>query len=253
MHRYNSEGDRTETPLILMSLMNLSRCGMDSEEGFNGLLMETGRHLNLTARGRTFGGCFVGSKPREYLVIEVPRSTEIDSCLTECHAVSGLFCAAGKMVQFDSSIIAFTKRPAWLLFLTYPSSLENIHDLRSRRRAECSIPCILVTLSNFKQHMGLIANINTGGCKYILSPISSVQTKMLNPENKVLLEFDLPGKDGRIKIFGEVMNIKRDGSGVSLGIKFDDDPQGGGFKRTEQVSFEHGEIAFRSRPHVYTN
>jgi hypothetical protein len=198
---------------------------MDIEEGLNGLLMETGRHLNLTGRGRTFGGCFVGSKPREYLVIEVPRSTEIDACLTEGHAVSGLFCAAGKMVQFDSSIIAFTKRPAWLLFLAYPSSLEDIHDLRSTCRAECSIPCILVTLFNLKQYMGIIANINTDGCNCSLSPMSSAQTKMLNPENKVLLEFDLPGKHGRIKIFGEVMNIKRDRSGVSLGIKFDDDPQ----------------------------
>jgi len=198
---------------------------MDSEEGFSGLLMETGRHLNLTARDRTFTGCFVGSKPREYMVIEVPRSTEIDSCLTEGNAVIGIFCTAGKMVRFDSSVIALMKRPAWLLYLTYPSSLINIHNLRSASRVECRIPCVLATLYNFKQYTGLIANINTGGCMCILSAISPGQTKMLNPENKVLLQFDLPGQHGGIEIFGEIMHIKRDGSGVSLGIKFDDDPR----------------------------
>jgi len=70
---------------------------MDNEKAFNGLLLETGRHLNLTSGGRTFGGCFVGSKPQEYLVIEVPGSTEIDACLVESQADTGLFCAAGKM------------------------------------------------------------------------------------------------------------------------------------------------------------
>ena len=194
---------------------------MDSEKAFNGLLLETGRHLNLTARGRTFGGCFVGSKPREYLVIEVPRSTEVDACLTEGNAVVGLFCTAGKMVQFESSVIAFLKRPAWLLFVTYPSSLANIYDLRSTHRVECSIPCTLVTLFNLKQHTGLIANINAGGCMCALSPASSAQAKMFNPENKVLLEFDLPNDHPR-KIFGEIANVKRDGTGVSLGIKFND-------------------------------
>jgi len=97
---------------------------MDSEKAFNGLLLETGRHLNLIARGRTLRRCFVGSKPREYLVIEVPRSTEIDACLAEGAAVIGLFCAAGKMVQFESSAVAFLREPAWLLFVTYPRRLK---------------------------------------------------------------------------------------------------------------------------------
>jgi len=55
----------------------------------------------------------------------------------------------------------------------------------------------------------------------ILSPISPGQAKILNIENKVLLEFDLPSGQGR-KIFGEVANVKHDGAGVSLGIKFND-------------------------------
>ena len=48
--------------------------------------METGRPLHLTASGRVFKGYFVGFKPQEYLVIEVPRSKEIDAALTQCHA-----------------------------------------------------------------------------------------------------------------------------------------------------------------------
>ncbi len=209
---------------------------MDSEEAFNGLLMETGRHLNLTAHGRTFGGCFVGSKPREYLVIEVPRSTEIDACITEGHPVTGSFCASGKIVRFKSSIIAFLKRPAWLLLVTYPPSLENIHDFRSSHRIECSFPCILVTLFNFKKYTGRITDINAGGCKCILSPIPPGQSKMINSENKVLLEFDLANSDGIKKIFGEVAHVKCNEAAMTLGIKFSDNDEADLKELTEYVS-----------------
>ena len=87
---------------------------MESEKAFHALLTEPGRRLNLTARGRTFGGYFIGSKPAEYLVIELPRSSEIDEHLTEGRSVRGSFCASGEMIRFESSIIAFQKKPAWL-------------------------------------------------------------------------------------------------------------------------------------------
>lgn len=195
---------------------------MDSKNLFNRLLMEEGRVLHLTACGRVFKGYFVGFTPPEYLVIEVPRSAEIDAVLTKCHAVIGSFFASGTVVRFESSIAAYLKRPAWLLIVRYPSSLEKIRDLRSSNRVECSIPCTLVTLFNLKQYSGLLVDINTGGCKCIPSSISPGQAEMLNSEKKVLLEFELPGSHGRKRLFGEVTSIRRDGAEISFGIKFKD-------------------------------
>jgi hypothetical protein len=196
---------------------------MDNENLFNRLLQETGRPLQLSVCGRVYKGFFVGFKPREYLVVEVPRSAEINASLAECQTVTGSFCVSGMVIRFETSIKAFLKRPAWLLFVAYPSSLSKVRDLRNSYRAECSIPCTLVTLFNLNQYSGLIVDINARGCKCIPSSISPGQAETLfNSEKKVLLEFELPGSHGRKRVFGEVASVKRDASEISFGIKFND-------------------------------
>jgi hypothetical protein len=197
---------------------------MENESLFNRLLLETGRPLHLSVCGRAYKSVFVGFKPREYLVIEVPRSAEIDASLTECQAISGSFCVSGMVIRFEAPIKAYLKRPAWLLFVAYPSSLSKVRDLRHSYRAECSIPCTMVTLFNLNQYSGLIVDINAGGCKCIPSSMSPGQAEMLfNSEKKVLLEFELPGSHGRKRVFGEVASVKRDASEISFGIRFNDD------------------------------
>jgi hypothetical protein len=207
---------------------------MDIENLFNRLMMETGRPLHLTACDRVFRGHFVGFKQSEYLVIEVPRSTEIDAGLGEGHSVVGSFFASGIVVRFESTITAYLKRPAWILFVRYPSSVEEISHLRSSNRVECSIPCILVTLFNLKQYTGLIVDINTGGCKCFLTSVSLSQAEMFNSEKKVLLEFDLTAARGKKRLFGEVSNIKREGPKISLGVRFCDNDDEATLKELEE-------------------
>jgi hypothetical protein len=196
---------------------------MDNGSVFNKLLMETGRPLHLNVSGRVFKGCFVGFKPREYLVIEVPPSAEIDAALTGCRSIIGSFSVFGTLIRFESTITAYMKKPVWLLIVEYPLSLSKSRDLRHSYRAECSIPCTVVTLFNLNQYTGLIVDINAGGCRCVPSSISSSQAEMLfNSEKKVLLEFELPGSQGRKRVFGEVASVKRDSAEISFGIKFSD-------------------------------
>jgi hypothetical protein len=206
---------------------------MDIENLFNGLLMETGRPLHLTACDRVFKGYLVGFKPPEYLVIEVPRSTEIDAALTNCNTIAGSFFVSGAVVRFESSTTAYLKKPAWLLFVRYPSALEKIRDLRSSNRVECSIPCMLVTLFNLRYYSGLIVDINAGGCKCLLTSISPSQVEKFTSEKKVLLEFDLTGSSGKKSLSGEVLNVKRDGAKILLGVKFNRDEDEATLKELE--------------------
>lgn len=193
---------------------------MDKEKAFNGLLAETGRRLNLSVQDRSFRGFFVGYKPREYLVIDVPKSSEISDWLNEARTVTGLFCTAGTVVQFESSVTDFIKRAAWLLILTYPGRLKKIHDLRKSYRAECSFPCKLVTVSDLKEYPGLMANVSTGGCKCTLPSTQPGQAQMFNLKKEVLLEFELPGSRGKKGLLGETLQVERFGSEIVLGIKF---------------------------------
>jgi len=193
---------------------------MDIKKAFDGLMVETDRHMNLVARGQSFRGFLVGFKPQEFLVIEVPISTEVDTWLTVGNAVMGSFCADGTLVQFKSSITALLKRPAWLLIVSYPSRIAKICDLRSSYRAECSIPCTLVTVSDFHKYSALMENMSVGGCKCVLPSIPPSQLEKLSSEKKVLLEFDLPGSRGKKGFFGEIVHMSCEETKISLGIKF---------------------------------
>ena len=188
----------------------------------------------MTVGGRVVKGFFIGFKPREYLIIELPQAADIDAAFTENEAIIGSFHASETLIRFESTISAHLKRPARLLFVAYPSSISKVRDLRSAYRSECSIPCTLVTLFNLNQYSGLIVDINAGGCRCVPYSISPGRAEILfNSEKKVLLEFELPGSSGRKRVFGEVASVRRDGAEISFGIKFSDNDDEKALKELE--------------------
>lgn len=193
---------------------------MDKEKAFRGLLMEVNRHLILNVRDRSFRGFFAGFKPLEYLIIDVPKSSEISDVLNGSHALIGMFCTSGKMVQFKSSIKNVIKGAAWLVIVSYPDRLEKIQDLRKVYRVECSFPCKLVIASDLKEYHGLMADVSTSGCKFTFPLTIPSQAKIFDSQKEVLLEFALPGSSGKKGLFGEVLHADRHGSEIVLGIKF---------------------------------
>lgn len=193
---------------------------MDRGKAFNGLLLESDRHVNLSAQGRAFRGFFVGFKPPEYLIIDVPKSAELSDWLSTRRTIIGSFCTQGMIVRFDSTVIAFLRQSAWLLIVTYPPKLVKIHDLRKSYRVECNFPCKVVTVSDLKEYFGLLTNVSTGGCKCTLLAIPPNQIGMLNEKKQVLLEFELPGSRGKKGLFGEILQVVRFGTEIALGMKF---------------------------------
>ncbi len=195
---------------------------MDKEKAFKGLLTDTSRFLNLSVRDRSFRGLFIGFKPREYLVIDVPRSSEIGDLLGGSPTVTGMFCTAGTVVRFKAAVTDFIRKSAWLLIVAYPEMLEKIRDLRNAFRAECSFPCKLVTVSEHKEYRGVMEDVSTGGCRFAFQLSQPAQAKLFDVKKEVLLEFELPGSAGKKGLFGEILHVSRYGSEILLGIKFSD-------------------------------
>ncbi len=65
-----------------------------------------------------------------------------------------------------------------------------------------------------------MADISSGGCNCILTKLPPYLIEMFNSQKQVLLEFELPGIRGKKGLFGEVLNVSRDGAKIALGIKF---------------------------------
>ncbi len=193
---------------------------MDKEKAFIGLMAEANRYLNLSVREQPFKGVFAGFKPREYLVIDIPKTSEMSDLLNGADTVIGSFCTSGIVVQFESSIIDLIKGSAWLMIISYPRKLEEIHNLRKSYRAECTFPCKLVTASDLKEFAGLMANVSAGGCKCTLPSTQPGEARILSMEKKVLLEFKLPGSRGKKGLLGEILHLERCGLEIALGIRF---------------------------------
>lgn len=196
---------------------------MDKEKAFNGLLLEPNRHVNLSAQGRAFRGFFVGFKPQEYLIIDVPKSAEISDWLSGRRTVVGSFCTQGVILRFESTVTAFLRQSAWLLIVAYPPKLVKIHDLRKSYRAECNFPCKLLTTFGLKEYPALLTNISTGGCKCTISSIPPAHIEMFNTKKQLLLDFELPGSPGKQRIVGETLRVERHGAEIALSIKFSSD------------------------------
>ncbi|MDR3555017.1 MAG: PilZ domain-containing protein [Syntrophobacteraceae bacterium] len=196
---------------------------MDKEKLFNGLLAEVGRPLNLCVGEHAIRGFFVGFKPREYLIIDVPKSGEVSDSINGADTAVGTFCASGSVLQFESPIVDFIQSSAWLLMVAYPRKIAEIHNLRQSYRAECTFPCRLVTASDLKEYSGLMADVSSGGCRCTLPSTQPGHARMFNLESKVLLEFKLPGNSGKKGLLGEILHVERHGSEIALGIKFCND------------------------------
>ena len=124
-------------------------------------------------------------------------------------------------MQFKASVAALLKGQTLFLVISYPSRLAKICDLRSSYRAECSIPCTLVTVFDFHKYSVVMENMSISGCKCVMPSIPPRQFERLKSEKKVLLEFDLPGCRGKKGFLGEIVHMSSDETRISLGIKFD--------------------------------
>lgn len=83
----------------------------------------------------------------------------------------------------------------------------------------------------------MIVDITGGGCKCLLTSIPPAHAKMFNTEKKVLMEFDLGY--GKMKFFGEVSNLKREGAGISLGVRFCDNNDETALKELNGFVIDH--------------
>ncbi len=159
----------------------------------------------------------IGIVPEEYFMIRVPAVPGILNKLFEGQPITVRYVYAGNVYGFNSTILSYTSKPALIVSMAYPTSVEVL-NLRKAQRLECLLPAA-IRISN-KEYRGVILDISVGGCR-VYTEYDERDYTDFEIEKDVRLSFQLTGTPEDQIIGGRVQNLRKDNRLAELGIRFD--------------------------------
>ena len=192
------------------------------EEVLRGKILNIGLGTRLQVQLSGMEGQFksnmIGMEPERYLIVQVPMMTGILNKLHEGNRATLRYLYSGYIYGFTSSVMHFSTKPAPLLFLAYPKTVEII-ELRKSKRVDCFFPGQAIIQEY--EYPGAIVDISSGGCKFSLDSSSEAKVPQIEVGEAINLLFQLLGSSQRHSANGNVRSISRDQAKVVLGIEFD--------------------------------
>lgn len=124
----------------------------------------------------------------------------------------------GSIFAFRSYVMAVLTLPDPLLFLGYPSRVEE-HNIRSAPRLELLMPT-LVEWASEDTSIATLVDVSRTGCQVLLA------TSQLGNENprqgeSVRVHCRAPGMDADTIVSGSIQRLTQDSERVALGIVFE--------------------------------
>jgi len=161
----------------------------------------------------------VGFEPEGYLLLRIPAIPGILDELIEGAQVVVRYIYAGAVYGFKSSILNRITRPALILFISYPRSIE-VMNLRRTTRLHCLLPA---SAKVYKQELeGVILDISAEGCRLYLESFGSQELPAFRIEQAIIVSLELAGIAGQQIANGKVQNFRQDSRLAEIGIKFDE-------------------------------
>jgi c-di-GMP-binding flagellar brake protein YcgR len=172
-----------------------------------------------------YGSTLLGWKDHAWLVCEWPIQLGHDQQIVGGTPCTVSYLHEGKLVGYRSEIRDLIAAPVPLLFVAYPTSVEEMH-LRKHLRVSANEPTLLMrarhdppsgsALCTSDYFGGLLKDLSEGGCRVLL-----VRTPTwLRPSTTVHMEFELPGLGHITNLTGIVKNADTRPEGNIIGIEF---------------------------------
>lgn len=182
-----------------------------------------------------YGTTLLGWKDHAWLVCEWPLQLGHDQRIDNDTPCTISYFHDGKLVGYRSEIRELMAVPVPLLFVAYPTSVEEMH-LRKYLRVSANEPTLLMRAvrDNFSGSAlptndyfgGLLKDLSEGGCSVLMARTPT----WLRPGTTVHLEFELSGLGHITNLTGIVKNVDtRQGEDI-IGIEFQ-------FNRMEYIEY----------------
>jgi c-di-GMP-binding flagellar brake protein YcgR len=196
---------------------------MDHPAKTKGLSIGIGTELFISIHGIDvrLRSSLVGIKPDEYLIIDMPRISDIESKTFAGNKLVVTYMLSGAMYSFKAEILNSIRKPCRLIFISHPEDSAR-QELRNHQRVECYIPAVAKLYGDEVEYGVMILDISLGGCKFSSEAIPKDRCHLFQPQAKINLNLALLSLEDMETIKGEIMNTKQDASRVFIGVKFED-------------------------------
>ncbi len=160
---------------------------------------------------------YLGMKPGDYLILQMPGIPGLrEKLISRCNLILR-FLISGKIYGFRSTVLGHTLRPAPMLFISYPNSLETL-NLRKSERIETFIECEAEI--NDQIVRGVVLDLSSDGCRISIEHLSLAHTQLLQPETVLQLRFSLGNNSQDLLVTSEIVTVKTDNESSEAGIRF---------------------------------
>ncbi|MBI5588614.1 MAG: PilZ domain-containing protein [Deltaproteobacteria bacterium] len=123
--------------------------------------------------------------------------------------------------SFNSEVLNIVSNPCKLMFLAYPSKVEEF-KVRPDSRHECVLPAMAM-LDNEIIEM-VVIDISREGCQCVIKA-SGARGEALNARIHVNTDLDIraqfPGTEERFRFTGKVRNIGKGADTITIGVMFE--------------------------------
>jgi c-di-GMP-binding flagellar brake protein YcgR len=185
----------------------------------NTLQIEPGTEVMIKIGGgdKSVRTILVGEEPNHYLIVQAPKTEDIESKLLNGNMVNVSYLFSGKIYGFESSVLNLVVVPSHLMFLSYPRTVRY-WELREQQRVKCYVPSTMKTL--YQEHAGMILDISATGCLFSIKISNGVELGNIGIGEKVSLFFVIPGLEHSFEVSGQIMNTLQKGRKFDFGIRF---------------------------------
>ena len=166
---------------------------------------------------------FIGVEHGRYLILSVPlmSTSDLKAIFAQGKGVVGRYIHEGRVLGFETEVQGVIIQPANLIFLKYPSSVQDM-NLRKHKRNECYLPAE-ISADDTQAH-GVIIDISLGGCCLSTKHTAKLKKDSIAVDKKLKVQFALPGREGKLNIVSCIKNIRKDGHITMFGLQFCETP-----------------------------
>ncbi len=173
-------------------------------------------NLRLLCVNQKYDVKVVGMEEFGYIIVQARLPLDVASRLAQNNQVVGQVIVDGVAYGFRSQVTNRVTRPAPLLFLSYPDSVERV-ALRSDERVRVSLPAQIH--GKFGDHQVMIVDMTNSGCRITARADMKSPLREAQPGEEVLLSAML-GMGQKFMAPVVARRVEAKNGLVSLGCQF---------------------------------
>jgi len=165
---------------------------------------------------------FAGASENEFLIIKAPMVPGIKDMLREGDALTLRYLHKGALYGFRAHVLSTVFKPAPLIVIEYPYSVEKI-ELRDSKRVDCMLPCRL-RMQPGETLSAMMVDVSLSGCRVACANEDSKACEdLLNTgrDTPVTLSLRLTSESELLEITGRLKSVDTKQDNTFTGVAFE--------------------------------